>query len=56
MQVFETWTRQVLLRISSSSDSEKEMIAHLSNGIKEAVCLYYCSLFSEHPEGKEWVY
>jgi hypothetical protein len=50
-----TWKRQVLLRISSSSGSEQEIIAHLSNGNEEAGCPYCCSLFSENPEGEEWV-
>jgi hypothetical protein len=31
--------KQVLLRISRSSDSEVEMIAHLSNGSEEAECI-----------------
>jgi hypothetical protein len=46
---------QVLLRISSSSGSEQEMIAHLSDGNEEAECSYCCSLFSGDPEGEEWV-
>jgi hypothetical protein len=30
------------IRISNSSDSEEEMIVHLSDGIEEAECLYCC--------------
>jgi hypothetical protein len=35
----QTWKRQVLLRISNSSDPEEEMIVHLSNGREKAKCL-----------------
>jgi hypothetical protein len=49
----QTQKREVLLRISSSLDSEEEMIAHLSNYNEEAECLYCCSLFSEDPGGEE---
>lgn len=51
----QTWKRRVLIRISSSSGSEQEMIAHLSNGDEDAECPYCCGLFSENPEGEERV-
>jgi hypothetical protein len=35
-----TRKRQVLLRISISSDSEEEIISHLNDGNEEAECLY----------------
>jgi hypothetical protein len=41
----QTRKRQVLLRVSRSSDSEGEMVAHLSDGNVEAKCLSCCSLF-----------
>jgi hypothetical protein len=51
----QTNKREVLLRSSSSLDSEAKMTAHISDGNEEANCLYCCSLFSEDPEGEEWV-
>jgi hypothetical protein len=41
--------------MSSSSDSEEEINAHLSNGNEEAEHHHSCSLFSEDPEGEERV-
>jgi hypothetical protein len=47
--------KTVSVKVSSSSDLEEEMIAHLSNGNEDAECLYRCRLLSEDPEGEEWV-